>query len=423
MMRNWAFVSWEVNSECNHSCTYCYNYGSRSNVAACSSHEDLNAISEFLISRPPISTTISGGEPLLIFDRLKPYLEKLRIHKIQVRILSNGTLLTEEIAQFCAKWDIHFLLSFPSVDRAVFGAITGQPDSYDEVLAGMDLLKEHGVALQPNMVVTPANLDTVEDTVRFLWRRYAPLSVMVSRATAPFGAGPDVSSIILSQEQLERMFDICARLSGQEGIQIRTCGGISLCSLTSEKSYEIFGKVCGNGRNSCVIASNGDVRICTRDNHVYGNIFSNSFEEIRHQMAVWWETPVPKACEKCGVAEICRGGCHMSSTDPNRGPGSLDCHAMPHRNSQIRKSQKRSIKELNRLDRYQVMPFIAVREPDCVRLSVGIGYDYFPQEVAAYLESHREITTPCALQLWRGDAPDILEKLMRIGIIQKCGEA
>ena len=419
-MRNLTFITWEVSSECNHGCTYCYNDGSRSNATVCSSDDNLGAISEFIVSRPPVSVTISGGEPLLMFDRLKPHIEKLRTHKILVRILSNGTLITEEIARFCAKWDIHFLISFPSADRDAFGTITGQPTSYDKALAGMDLLKKHGVAFQPNMVVTPANLGTVEETVRFLWQRYAPPSVMVSRATAPSGAGSDASSIVLSQKQLERMFDLCDRLSGREGIRIKTCGGISLCSITSVKIGEIFGKVCGRGRSGCVIAGNGDVRVCTRDSQVYGNIFSDPFEEICRRMAIWQESPIPEECENCSVAEICRGGCHMSSMVPNRGPGSLDCHAAPQRKSQIRKPQKRPGKELNPLSRYQIMPFVAVCESDCVRLSVGISYDYFPQEVVAYLDGHREITTRCALQFWREDAPDILERLMRIGAIQEC---
>lgn len=421
-MRNLTFITWEINSECNHSCTYCCNHSSRSNAAVCSSEEDLNAISEFIVSRPPVSVTISGGEPLLMFDRLKPRIEKLRAHKILVRILSNGALITEEIARFCAKWDIHFMISFPSTDREAFGTITGQPTSYDKVLAGMDLLKEHGVVFQPNMVVTPANLGTVEDTVRFLWQRYAPPSVMVSRATTPSGAGPDISSIVLSQEQLGQMFDICDRLSGRDGIRIKTCGGFSLCSITSEKISGVFGKVCGRGRYGCVIANNGDVRVCTRDSQVYGNIFSDSFEGIRRRMAIWQEAPVPEECKTCDAAEVCRGGCPMSSTRPNRGPGSLDCHAMPQRKFQIRKPQKSPCKEPDPSGCFQIMPFVAARESDCVRLSVGIAYDYFSQEVAAYLDSHGEITTPCAMELWREDAPDILNKLMRIGVIREYGK-
>lgn len=418
-MKKLPFLSWEVNYECNHNCTHCYNGNYELNKVCLMSDADLNAISDFLVSQQPVSVTISGGEALLVFDRLRLHIEKLRNHDICVRILSNGALITEEIARFCAKWDIHFLISFPSVDRTVFGTVTGQADSYEKVLAGMDLLQKYGVVFQPNVVVVTANLDTVEETVRFLWKRYSPPSVMVSRATAPADMGAKASGILLSSEQLRRMFDICVMLSDREGIPIKTCGGFALCAMNSRKSYAIFGKVCGGGKHDCVITSSGDVRVCARDSQVYGNIFRDSFDEIRGRMAEWRETPIPKACKRCRVAEICRGGCHMSSLEPNRGPGSMDCHARPQRGFFICLRRKRPKQALRPFHHYRVMPVIAVEEADCVRLSVGNAYDYFPPGVGDYLNSHREITLPSALRSWKGNAFPIMRKLLRIGAIQE----
>lgn len=415
MVRNLPYFGWEVNTECNYHCTHCYNFGSSSKKVSCPPDEDLNAISDFLVSQQPVSVTISGGEVLLIFGRLKPYMERLLRNKIQVRILSNGSLITEDVAKFCAQWDIHWLISFPSVDRTVFGTVTGRPDAYDNALAGMDLLKENGVVFQPNVVVTAANLDTLEETIRFLWQRYAPPSVMVSRATAPANAGSNDSDILLTLEQLNRMFDICTELSAH--IPINTCGGFSLCTMSSRKSYEIFGKVCGGGRNSCIITSSGDVRVCARDSRVYGNVFQEPFDEIRCRMAEWRETPIPRACRGCRKAETCRGGCHMSSVEPERGPESLDCHARPGRKFLIR-CQRRPSPRLRPLRRYRIIPFVTVREPDCVRLSVGNAYDYFPQGVADYLDSHEEITLSSALKLCPMDALTTMRKLLRVGVIQ-----
>lgn len=418
-MRNLPFFGWEITSECNHSCKFCYNYNKNSNETSCYSDEKLSAVSDFLVSQQPVSVIISGGEALLMFDKLKPHMEKLLSYKILVRILSNGALITEDIAQFCAKWGIHFLVSFPSVNRTVFGAVTGRPDSYDRVLTGMDLLKNYDVIFQPNVVVMAANLGTIKETVQFLWRRYAPPAVMVSRATAPANLGPDVSDIILSSEQLDRMFDICVSLSEQEGVPLKTCGGFSLCAMNSQKSYEIFGKVCGGGKHDCVITSNGDVRVCARDSRVYGNIFQEPFDEIRRRMMVWQETPIPEACRKCKWAKICRGGCHMSSTEPDRGPGSLDCHARPQKDPLPCYRRKQPAKKLRLLRRYQVMPFVTATESDCVRLSCGIAYDYFPQKVTDYLSSHREVTLFSTLRLCPGNAITIMRKMLRIGVIQE----
>lgn len=418
-MRKLPFFGWEVNYECNHNCAYCYNSRQIFQEISQPSDENLNAISDFLVSQRPINVTISGGEALLIFDCLKPHIEKLRLQKIRVRILSNGALITEDIARFCAKWDIHFLISFPSVNRKLFGTVTGDSDSYDKVLFGMDSLKKHGVTFQPNVVVFAANLSTLVKTVQFLWQRYTPPSVMVSRATAPTSTNLNVSSILLSSEQLNCMFEICAKLSNQCGIPIKTCGGFALCAMNSRKSYEIFGKVCSGGQNDCIISNNGDIRVCARDDRVYGNIFRDSFDEIRGRMAEWRETPIPKACKRCRVAEICRGGCHMSSLEPNRGPGSMDCHARPQRGFFICLRRKRPKQALRPFHHYRVMPVIAVEEADCVRLSVGNAYDYFPPGVGDYLNSHREITLPSALRSWKGNAFPIMRKLLRIGAIQE----
>lgn len=418
-MRNLPYFSWEVTSECNHRCPYCFNDSGSPKEVSFLSDEELNAISDFLVSQRPVSVTISGGEALMIFDRLKPHIEKLRNDQVQMRILSNGALITEDTAQFCAMWDIHFLVSFPSVDREVFGAMTGRPDSYDQVLAGMDILKKYGVVFQPNVVVAAINLDTVEETVRFLWQRYAPPSVMVSRVTAPSNAGANISDILLSSEQLDQMFDICVALSERENIPIKTCGGFALCTMNSQKSYEIFGKVCGGGIHDCLINSKGDVRVCARDSQVYGNIFRELLNEIRCRMTAWREAPIPEDCRKCRMAEICRGGCHMSSMEPERGPGSLDCHAKPQGFSSVRYQRKLLAKKLRPLYRYRIVPFVSAKESDCVRLSVGIAYDYFPQKVADYLCSHTEITLLSALRLCHWNAFSVMRRLLYTGVIQE----
>ncbi len=74
---------------------------------------------------------------------------------------------------------------------------------------------------------------------------------------------------------------------------------------------------------------------------------------------------------------------------------------------------------LRPLHHYQIMPFVAAEESDCVRLSVGIAYGYFPWEVPDYLDSHKEITLLCAWKVWHWNAFAIMKKLLRIGALQE----
>lgn len=414
-MRKLPYFGWEVNCACNHNCIFCYNYHQDQLRPDCTTEQELAAVSDFLVEQNPVSVTISGGEALLLFAELKPHILKLRKQGILVRILSNGALISREMAQFFAQQDIHLLISFPSVDREVFGLVTGQPDSYDQVIAGMDLLKDNGVVFQPNVVVTTANLATLRETAAFLWERYAPTSVMVSRATKPTNAGAEFAQLLLTNAQLEQMFDTCVAMSGEYNIRFNTCGGFALCAMNSQESYEIFGKVCGGGLHDCVVTGSGDIRVCSRDSQVYGNIFRESFEDIRERMTAWRAASIPEACKGCNKARSCRGGCHMSSTEPDRHPGSLDCHAVPDRVPVPYRRQWPKVK-VGLLQRCAVQPFREVPEDGEVRLSVGINYGYFSPKLADWLRKRKTVTLLGMMKQAR-QSKKVMEELLRIGIL------
>ena len=322
-------ITWELNSECNHRCIYCYNFYHQQNASENDSDKNLEYISNFIVSKHPTSVTISGGEPLILFPRMKPYIIKFVRNKIRVRIFTNGSIITEEIAEFCAKNNISLMISFPSADAKIFTVITGCEDSYDSTIKGMHILKRYGVIFQPNIVVTTLNLETLADTIHFLHTNFSPAGIFVSRATKPSNATDDFKEFLLNNTQLEQLFHVCVALADKYNIAIKSCGGFPLCIFKSQKAYDIFGKVCGAGERDCVITSSGDVRVCTRDDSVYGNIFKESFEEIMDRMKAWRQYDLPQQCTACNKKESCRGGCHMSSTEQNRNPGSLDHNAEP----------------------------------------------------------------------------------------------
>ena len=324
-----TFITWEVNSECNHKCVFCYNYHQKQNKTENNCNQNLEFISDFIVSKHPASVTISGGEALLLFSYIKPHIEKLVKNGISVRIFTNGSLITEEIAEFCVKNKISLMVSFPSSDPNIFTQITGCKSAYESTISGLHILKGYGVTFQPNIVVTTLNLATLADTILFLHNTFSPTGIFVSRATKPSNATDAFKEFLLNNEQLEDLFNICIELGDKYNVTIKTCGGFPLCVFKSQKAYDIFGKVCGAGEQDCVITSSGDVRVCTRDDSVYGNIFKEPFEHIVNRMKAWRQYELPTECIACNKRVICRGGCHMSSTEQHRNPGSLDYNAEP----------------------------------------------------------------------------------------------
>lgn len=70
------YLQWEVIPECNHKCIHCYNYWRTDNLDV-EKHADFSAITEKIIERRPVYMAVTGGEPLLVFNEIKPCIEKI----------------------------------------------------------------------------------------------------------------------------------------------------------------------------------------------------------------------------------------------------------------------------------------------------------------------------------------------------------
>lgn len=324
------YISWEVNSACNHKCFYCYNYWRSDKEYICESEPPYDRICQFILEQRPEYVTITGGEPLLVFENVKGCIQKFCDAGIYVRLVTNGACMTEEIARFCKAYQIQVMVSFPSSDKRVFEETTNNLFSFSKVLKGMDLLAKYKVRFSQNIVVTEKNLESLEETVAFLKKRYQIRKVFISRATKPINAGDELNEKLLSRERLRVFVKKCVELQEKYRVVIKSCGGYPFCALEDEKAFGMFAKGCGGGEQGYVISGNGDVRVCARDYVKYGNIFETDIKEIREKMKIWTkEEAIPQECRSCNMKEICRGGCHMASCLGKHEFHSLDYVATP----------------------------------------------------------------------------------------------
>lgn len=321
-------IAWEVTDSCNHNCFYCYNHFKTNEI----SNEDVNdydKIAEKILSFQPVSVAITGGEPLLVFDKVKKSIETFIQQNIFVRLLTNGTLITEEIAHFLKKSNIQVMVSVPANDSDIFYKITGM-NSYDNVVAGLDLLHKYGVDFLINIVVQSMNLQYMESTADFLIHRYSLESIYFSRATKPIGVDNSIENQLLDNEQLNTFFDKCVDIRKRYDISVRTCGGYAYCSIDNKDAISIFAKGCGiEGEQSFVINSKGDVRFCGKDNRTYGNIFEENISSIRQRMKMQNDFALPHECKRCKWRKLCKGGCHMSSYTDKPAFNNIDANANP----------------------------------------------------------------------------------------------
>lgn len=107
---------------CNLRCGYCYQNDKKARTME---WETLRASADLLLSsrRPEVRMLFIGGEPLLEFPLIRravAYVEQARPRGMTVRyhIVTNGTLLREEQAEFLAEHDFKVGLSFDGVPAA-----------------------------------------------------------------------------------------------------------------------------------------------------------------------------------------------------------------------------------------------------------------------------------------------------------------
>lgn len=127
-----------LTTRCNLRCTYCCQQRKAPRTMAT---EILDAAIRRLVSsrldRPRL--TLFGGEPLLAAPLVRRALDRVRQwapHRMEpdVRIITNGTRLDEEMARFLASRDVHVTLSFDGVAAAQDDRSPGSFEILDRLL-------------------------------------------------------------------------------------------------------------------------------------------------------------------------------------------------------------------------------------------------------------------------------------------------
>lgn len=326
-----AYVGWDVTANCNHNCFYCYNYWRTEKADAPGRENNGYAqIADFILSKKPVAVILSGGEPLLVLDQIREHIVRFHESGIYVRMLTNGSLITEDIASFFKEHQVNLMISFPSVSEDTFKKTTNNFYTYDSVVQGMDYLFKHDVSFTPNIVASKLNLAEIERTAQWLIDRYGCKKLFVSRVTRPANAASQFDEYKLSKENLIFLFKVCEQLSKRNNINISACGGFPFCIFPSATSLKMFGKSCGAGINGYNVDMDGNVRACTKDSESLGNIFADDFLDIRQKLISWGERKeIPEKCRKCRIVNACRGGCRMTNLDVQRNGKAVDCDADP----------------------------------------------------------------------------------------------
>ncbi len=313
---------------CNLRCTYCTDW--RSGSGHTMSFEVLAHLIYAACTDPEhqaVTFGWHGGDPMVLpvswYETALALQARYRRpgQLIRNRIQTNGTLVTDEWAEFLRREDIPVGVSIDGPrdvhDQTRVG-LHGE-GSFDRVVEGIGLLQSHDVKVGVLMTVDRATIELgAERTLEFL----------LALGVHSFGFNPvqpgldeppgDLGDSFLKRDEMNRfLIDVhrCWIENGDPSVHIR-----ELAALT--------GRI-GDGANStCILAGdcvgtrfavepNGDIANCDRfygqANYRFGSIMRNDFAHIRKSLNLLERRAADKATadlrRDCEHFQVCSGGC------------------------------------------------------------------------------------------------------------------
>lgn len=396
-LHNPPSLQWELTANCNHNCIHCYNYWRKdferiAGMSRSKTEDEYLQIAQRIVELRPVSVTLTGGEPLLVFDRIKSSIELLQAHGIVIAINTNAVLLTDEICTFLKERDIHLFVSFPCADPEICDYIVNREGAFQKIVKGLDLATSHGVVFSNNMVVSKKNIDYVEMTVDYLVERYKCTYVSLTRVGKPINSDESFDQWMLYRDGTHKLLDIVVKLSKKyPNLTIGTACPYTPCSINSQEAFDIYGyqKLCTAGKTSFSIDTDGNFKACPRDSRLYGNILEDDFDTVYESMDEWRDGSfVPVECKNCKEFSRCLGGCRTDSIPFTGRSDTLDCISDPN-NLPLKFTPKQNKRDIaGKVFAFDPSAIIVVESDDSVRLSRGKAYAVVKPKLYSFLKEH-----------------------------------
>lgn len=413
-------IDWEVTSACNQQCIYCYNYWRKK--ADCEPTTYRKELPEYYLqiankiaNSYPVSVQITGGEPFMIWDRIKPAMDMLAKKNICLSVNTNATLVTDQIAEYLKENEVNCFVSFPCADMNVFDQIVGCDGSGERAVAGIQKLVDYGVSISLNMVVTKLNLPYVFETAQFAKERFSIEYFSATKASFPKNAAKEFCGQILDNKQFNTMLESLLRVRRELGIRVDSAWVYSLCGIETKECINTFGfnRRCVCGQYAFTVDAVGNMKACGCDSNNYGNILKTDFSTAILKMKKWQDgSLMADICRTCPTLDICGGGCRSDSFSFAGSYNEPDSTANPHNrmrfyslDTKIQISENKPLK---------INPKCTVVTEDCgIRISYLTNCEWIEVEFYEYL-CREESFTPLQLIYASGQSKAVVLEALTI---------
>jgi radical SAM protein with 4Fe4S-binding SPASM domain len=312
----------ELTRRCNHHCSYCYTFWGVDVENQGNAGKDLTlpAFTRFmekLIDDVQVkNVAFSGGEPLLNDDLFR-MVDYLHNKNISSAIISNGTLITPEIAAKLSSADI-VEITLLSCKPEIHDDIVRKHGAWKAAVQGIANLFEAKGYWEAVFIATKKNIAFAGETAKLAIALGAE-GMMFNRINVGRHNMTFADDLLPSPEMISNALYTLDGISEKYGFPIVVSVPIEPCLVDISPFKHIHFGFCPLGGSSSyfTIDPSGDIRLCNHSPVVLGNLDRDSFLDIysNHSYVRSFREDWPEECRQCDpeLKDLCKGGCKAAA--------------------------------------------------------------------------------------------------------------
>lgn len=323
-------ISINVTRKCNLRCRHCLSSSGKADPNELTTKEFFNLIDQLREAGKPIFA-IGGGEPLMRRD-LFEVIAYARENDIPVSIVTNGTLVNEEVAQKLNT------LKLTNITVSIDGLkknheFIRDEGNFERAIVGIKILRQYVSTAKLNMrvIVNAKNIGDCPELIDLAEK--LGLDTIRLAPVLPIGRAVENQYLLLSQEQYLQFLKDCHKIEAK----------IEVVLPDKKIDPEMlrpgeFG--CHCGKEICWITQTGEVYPCIfyGDKYSVGNIREERFIDLWEKSKEMVRFSGNKYCNDCENYKNCRGGCRCRALWQYEDINAIDPYCPLNKNKQYEKT-------------------------------------------------------------------------------------
>mgnify|MGYP003298384997 CR=1 FL=1 len=302
-------LQWHLSEACNLKCLHCYQ---ENHKPIALSYEQLLMILEQyreLLKKLKIKghINLTGGEPLCSPHFFK-ILEELKKDKdlYSFSILTNGTLITDEIAKKISEYNPEYVQVSLEGGKKTNDYIRGK-HVYKKVASAIQYLKKYNIYVSISFTATKINYKEFPKVVKFA-EKYNVDTVWSDRFI-PLNKNDEID-LQMTQEETAEYLKIMKEERKILKLK-RSKTNIAMYRALQFQMTNDYPYICTAGKTLLTVMENGDLVPCRRMPIVIGNLLKENMYDLYKNSKVLkglQKDTTPDDCKKCEYSKKCSGG-------------------------------------------------------------------------------------------------------------------